>query len=236
MADLLWRSIADVPAPSDDRGDRVVLESHFMEGDEESVFEYGSATMHESDKKATPKSVATTKWASLQFDDRLKLRLNSIGFFSEDGRRDYGRTMHDIISNVKTLADIPHAVEKKIQEGELPEQERDAKIEELAGYLSIQEVSDWYSGKYTVLNETQLLHPHARFSRPDRVMIGDNEVIVADYKFGESEDRKYTRQVQRYVHTIKEMGYEQVSGYIFYVKSGIIVKCTSPEEEDIAIY
>lgn len=236
VADLLWRSIADVPAPPDDRGDRVVLESHFMESDEESVFEYGSATMHESDKKATPKSVATTKWASLPFDDRLKLRLNSIGFFSEDGRRDYGRTMHDIISNVKTLADIPHAVEKKIQEGELPEQERDAKIEELAGYLSIQEVSDWYSGKYTVLNETQLLHPHARFSRPDRVMIGDNEVIVADYKFGESEDRKYTRQVQRYVHTIKEMGYEQVSGYIFYVKSGIIVKCTSPEEEDIAIY
>src|SRR5690554_1029926 len=219
VADLLWRSIADVPAPPDDRGDRVVLESHFMESDEESVFEYGSATMHESDKKATPKSVATTKWASLPFDDRLKLRLNSIGFFSEDGRRNYGRTMHDIISNVKTLADIPHAVEKKIQEGELPEQERDAKIEQLAGYLSIQEVSDWYSGKYTVLNETQLLHPHARFSRPDRVMIGDNEVIVADYKFGESEDRKYTRQVQRYVHTIKEMGYEQVSGYIFYVRS-----------------
>ena len=229
VADLLWRSIADVPPPPDNRDDRVLLMNHFTEGEEDSIFEYGTATPHESAKKPTARSSGITEWQSTPFDNRLKLRLNSIGFFSEDGRRDYGKTMHDIVSNVKTLSDIPDAVKKKIAEGELPKEERNSKIEELTSYLSLPEVADWYSGKYTVLNETQLLHPNARFSRPDRVMIDEGEVIVADYKFGESEDRKYTRQVQRYVNTIKEMGYENVSGYIFYVKSGKIVKCTSSE-------
>jgi hypothetical protein len=51
-------------------------------------------------------------------------------------------------------------------------------------------------------------------------MIGNNEVIVADYKFGEKEDTKYIRQVERYVKTIEEMGYPGVKGFVFYVRLG----------------
>jgi len=69
-----------------------------------------------------------------------------------------------------------------------------------------------------------MLHPRFGFSRPDRVMIGNREVIVADYKFGESEDLRYSRQVQRYVRTIGEMGYPLVRGYVVYVKLGKIVQ------------
>ena len=83
-------------------------------------------------------------------------------------------------------------------------------------------MADWYTGKYTVLNENQLLHPGARISRPDRVMIGEQEIIVADYKFGKSRDSKYNRQVHRYVDTIKAMGHQQVKGFLFYVELGIV--------------
>ena len=164
----------------------------------------------------------TARWHSTPFDERLKLRLDSIGFFSDDGSRDYGKTMHDIISHVKTIADIPYAVERKIAEGELPESERANKVEELTCSLTIPEVADWYTGKYTVLNENQLIHPGARISRPDRVMLGEQEVIVADYKFGKSQDPKYNRQVRRYVDTIKAMGHQQVKGFLFYVELGIV--------------
>jgi len=133
--------------------------------------------------------------------------------------------MHDIVSNVKTLADIPQAVEQKVSAGELAEEERENTIHRLTEILSRPEISDWYSGKYTVLNETQVLHPDTGFSRPDRVMIGPDEVIVADYKFGELEETKHIRQVRRYIQHIQEIGYENVSGYIFYVKQGKIVEC-----------
>jgi hypothetical protein len=130
--------------------------------------------------------------------------------------------MHDIVSRVKYVSDIPAAVERKISEGELGEQEREKTIRELSDILSLPDVSEWYTDKYTILNEAQMLHPRFGFSRPDRVMIGNNEVIVADYKFGEKEDTKYIRQVERYVKTIKEMGFPRVKGFVFYVRSGII--------------
>ncbi len=91
-------------------------------------------------------------------------------------------------------------------------------------FLSLPDIADWYSGSYTVLNEVQVLHPRIGFRRPpDRVMLGNGEVIVADYKFGELESPQYIRQVRQYVKTIKEMGgYSNVKGYIFYVKLGKI--------------
>jgi ATP-dependent exoDNAse (exonuclease V) beta subunit len=175
-----------------------------------------------STRPLSRRSADTARWRSTPFDERLKLRLDSIGFFSDDGSRDYGKTMHDIISHVRTIADIPYAVGRKVAEGELPESERTSKVKELTRSLSIPEVADWYTGKYTVLNENQLLLPGARISRPDRVMLGEQKVIVADYKFGKSRDTKYNRQVRRYVDTIKSMGHQQVKGFIFYVQLGIV--------------
>ncbi|WP_298652194.1 UvrD-helicase domain-containing protein [uncultured Proteiniphilum sp.] len=235
VAGLLWRGITDTaplpdpgpltPVPSDPGRNYIPLSEYFSEGDVGSVFEYGNPTVvGKSEEKPVTNTYKTGKWQSVPFGDRLKLRFNSIGYFSDDGSRDYGRMMHDIVSNVKTLADIPQAVEQKISRGELGEEEKDNTIRELTNILSLPEISDWYSGKYTVLNETQLLHPAAGFSRPDRVMIGPNEVIIADYKFGELEEPKYIRQVQRYVRPIEEMGYQNVKGFVFYVKTGKVVQ------------
>ncbi|MBK5194936.1 MAG: UvrD-helicase domain-containing protein [Proteiniphilum sp.] len=223
VADLLWRSITDIPDAQNSERQTISLGNHFSEGNSESIFEYGHPEkMGAEDDKQTVSTCQTGKWQSLPFDNRLKLRLNSIGFFTDDGSRDYGTLMHDIVSRVKYISDIPAAVERKISEGELSEQEREKTIGELSNFLSHPAVSDWYTDKYTILNEAQMLHPRFGFSRPDRVMIGNDEVIVADYKFGELEDRKYIRQVERYVKTIEEMGYPRVKGFVFYVRLGTI--------------
>ena len=203
--------------------DNQLSQVSFTEGDTECLFELGSPDKLKSpDTEKEVKTYRTGKWHSIPFNDRLKLRLNSIGFFSDDGSRDYGKLMHEIVSNVKTISDIPQAIEKKIYEGEINESEQERLTTELTDYLSLPAASDWYSGKYNVLNEAQILHPLKGISRPDRIMIAQDEVIIVDYKFGESEDRKYNRQVQRYIKSIEEMGYPNVKGYVFYVKAGKI--------------
>ncbi len=210
VSDLLWKSVGDIS-----------LNDYLNELDDEWVFELGKPSKRESAEAKPDTGIYNAgRWKSVPYDNRLKLRLNSIGFFSEDGNRDYGKLMHDIVSNIKTLEDIPIAVERKISEGELNESEREKTISELTHYLNIPNVSEWYSGKYNILNETQVLHPQTGFSRPDRVMIDKNEVFVVDYKFGDSEDSKYTRQVKRYIKTISDMGYPNVRGAVFYVKQG----------------
>jgi ATP-dependent helicase/nuclease subunit A len=213
VADLLWQSVIGDPS----------LSEHVKEDESATTFNFGYPSQHKSEKKMEMQANKSSHWHSVPFDDRLKLRLNSIGYFSDEGRRDYGKMMHDIVSNIETLADIPRAVEQKISAGELGEEEKEKMINQLNDYLSIPAVSDWYSGKYKILNETQLLHPVTGFSRPDRVMIAPEEIIVVDYKFGDSEDNKYNRQVRYYMKQIKEMGYQRVSGYIFYVKHAKII-------------
>lgn len=227
VAGLLWNSIGDTtPLPDSDKK-LIALNDYFSEGEVEAVFEYGKPTPVKKTNDKTDTGTDTYKsnrWRSVPFGDRLKLRFNSIGYFSDDGSRDYGSMMHDIVSHVKTLADIPTAVEMKISEGALSEEERETIIRNLTDILSLPEIADWYSDRFTILNETQLLHPNAGFSRPDRVMIAPDEVIVADYKFGELEETKYIRQVQRYVKSIERMGYQNVKGFVFYIKTGKVIQ------------
>ncbi|MGB4340314.1 MAG: ATP-dependent helicase, partial [Dysgonamonadaceae bacterium] len=225
---LLWLSmegedVFDTRTANNDL--TIALNNYFRSEEKDDIFEFGNPDrLALSSTKATPIACKTGKWQSVPFSDRLRLRLNSIGYFTDDGSRDYGMLMHEIISQVKTLDDLDKAVEKKYLAGEITEEKKNQLLVSLREWLSIPDVKDWYSDKYQILNETQVLHPAFGFSRPDRVMIGDNEVIVADYKFGETEESSYLRQVRRYVQYVREMGYDNVLGYVFYVRMKKVVK------------
>jgi RecB family endonuclease NucS len=44
----------------------------------------------------------------------------------------------------------------------------------------------------------------------------DDEVVVVDFKFGKP-NPEYNEQVERYMKLLREMGYKQVRGYLWYV-------------------
>jgi ATP-dependent exoDNAse (exonuclease V) beta subunit len=54
--------------------------------------------------------------------------------------------------------------------------------------------------------------------RPDRVIIQPDKVIVVDYKFGELHQEKYKQQVKRYMDLLKQMGYQNIDGYLWYLR------------------
>ncbi|NMB49487.1 MAG: UvrD-helicase domain-containing protein [Bacteroidales bacterium] len=228
VADLLWLSVTEediFDAGVEKNGLTIALNDYFRLEDENGIVEFGNPDpLTLSSTKAVATTYKTGKWQSVPFSDRLRLRLNSIGYFTDDGSRNYGMLMHEIISRVETLEDLDKAVEKKYLAGEITEEKKNELLVSLREWLSISEVKEWYSGKYQILNETHVLHPAFGFSRPDRVMINDDEVIVVDYKFGEVEESGYLRQVRYYVQHIREMGYNNVSGYVFYVRLKKVVK------------
>ena len=221
IASLLWQAFKSDGANAGE----LSLRDHLTEQENSAVFELGTPTplQRKTEKESIPKP-DSGKWQSIPFNNRLKLRLNSPGFFSEDGSRAYGTLMHEIISSIRTLGDLAGAVEAKYISGEIDAGEKTEITGLLTRILSEPEVAGWYSGKYHVINETEVLHPAFGFSRPDRIMIGDDRAIVVDYKFGEREEEQYKRQVRHYVRLIKEMGYNNVKGYLFYVKTGKVVE------------
>lgn len=221
ITSLLWQAIKSDGANKGEFAPR----DYLTEQGNNAVFELGTPTPlpRKTEKESTSK-LDLGKWQSIPFNNRLKLRLNSTGFFSEDGSRAYGTLMHEIISSIQVLGDLAGAVEAKYISGEIDAGEKTEITGLLTHILSNPGIVEWYSGKYHVINETEVLHPAFGFSRPDRIMIGDNEAIVVDYKFGEREEEKYKRQVRHYVKLIKEMGYNNVKGYVFYVKTGKVVE------------
>ncbi len=224
VGDLIWAVIHQQNNENTNGESLISLTDYFSE--ENNLFEFGNSIYIKEDKekKVASELINPGKWQSTSYDDRLRIQLNSIGYFTDDGSRNKGKLMHDIMMNIIRFEHIDNAVKEKVLSGELEEEEETDIKDIITELLQLDEVKDWYSGKYDVLNETQILHPTFGLSRPDRVMLGNNEVIIVDYKFGEIEENKHLKQVAYYKRYIEEMGYQNVSGYLLYAHNKKVVK------------
>jgi CRISPR/Cas system-associated exonuclease Cas4 (RecB family) len=54
-------------------------------------------------------------------------------------------------------------------------------------------------------------------------MIKGDRAVVVDYKFGAEKFASHRKQIAEYMRLLREMGYEQVEGYVWYLSLGEIV-------------
>jgi len=151
---------------------------------------------------------------------RIRLR-NDQYFVDEEGLfrtdRSFGNMMHEIFSGMRSLEDLSLLLDHYVQSGLVPLGER-ASLEELIRSKMKQPlVSDWFSGRERAINERAILCGDSRVLRPDRVMIAEDKVTVVDFKFGEQQKPAYHKQVKGYMEQLKQMGYQDVDGYLWYV-------------------
>lgn len=159
-------------------------------------------------------------YRSIEPGNRLHLRLQGKGVFGEGKDRTYGTLMHRILSQIETLDRIDDTIAAFVRSGELSESESKSIREDINRWLADERVSSWFSPGVNVWTEREILQPDGSFYRPDRVVETNNEVIVVDYKFGNVERASYKRQVSTYTSLIEKMGYDRVSGFIWYVSLG----------------
>ncbi len=158
---------------------------------------------------------------------RLRLKYSSENFLSEGTKREerinYGRLMHLIFSRIITKEDLIPAVETLIESGEMIPEAREEVIRRIELSMADDTVAAWFDGSWRVLNEREILHDRGNISIPDRVMIKDGQAIVVDFKFGE-EQKKYLKQIERYSSLLREMGFNDIKAFIWYVDLGKITR------------
>lgn len=159
-----------------------------------------------------------SRLVSIPLDDRLRLRLHPRGGFFDNESLQHGLLMHDLLSTISRSEEVTPAVERCYREGAINRKEADDLIRRLSEIVQKPAVVKWFDGSYRVLNEVNILFGNGHSRRPDRVMIADNRVIVVDYKFGGQKDRRYHRQLKRYLQLIREMGFSAIEGYLWYVE------------------
>jgi len=161
---------------------------------------------------------------SLSPDNRVILRRQAD--FLGDEKRKYGILMHDILSDIVKREDITRALTEKYMKGEINSEEVAILEEKLFSLTAGDDVYHWFNGSCQVVNEANILFGKGQSARPDRIMIGpDNGVVIVDYKFGEQKSVLHQRQIEKYSSLIRAMGYQQVTGYLWYVTLYEIEKC-----------
>lgn len=137
-------------------------------------------------------------------------------YFSEEGigqsKRLRGIEQHALLSRIRTSDDAPEVLRS------IEPQTRELLLERISAH------SEWFSPELKTLNEVAIIDSIGNTNRPDRVLVDEKgRVTVIDFKFGE-EDEKYSGQVRRYMRLFREMGYGEVSGYIWYVPIDKIIQ------------
>ncbi len=159
---------------------------------------------------------------------KVQIRYNSEDFFIEsieaiEEKVNYGTLMHKIFAEIKTEKDISSSLQKMYFDGFITKdemQELEIKITEV---VNKENVKDWFSDKYEVKNEEALITLEGDIKIPDRVLIGKEDVIVIDFKFGKQQE-KYKEQIQEYKQLIQEVYKKTTKAYLFYVEENAIVE------------
>lgn len=161
----------------------------------------------------------------------LRLRLPSQRYFEEEGDmvlspRNYGILMHKAFEQATTETEIYEAVAAMQSDGILSKNDARTLRQMIEQALADPVTRNWFDGSWTqVRNENEIVVPGSVSTRrPDRVMVRGTKAVVVDYKFGAREPQRYMRQIGEYLDLLREMGYTETEGYLWYVKLGKVEK------------
>ena len=222
-------------------GDRALLDG--LEGrcsctERGERFEFGefAGPVAERGTASGGRHVVLERYATSQAD--LRLRLPSQRYFEEEDEvelspRNFGILMHRAFEQADDEEQIRRAVERMTADGTLSEAEAQTLRETIARALEHPVVHEWFGGGWQrVRNEQEIILPseasagERTIRRPDRVMTAGRRAVVVDYKFGRHEAARYRRQIREYCDLLRQMGYTDVEGYLWYVQRGNIEKVT----------
>lgn len=221
VGQLLLQHLA-APAPEAEE-----LERRVTQTDDGEVYEFGIFAGPEPEKspRSDTEHLLLEEYPTAEPD--LRLRLPSQRYFEHAGGeatslRDLGILLHKTFAEASSQEEIRRALHDMAQDGTVSPEEK-ARLEALvAEALADPLTGSWFDGSWqTVRNEQEIILPgNGATRRPDRVMIDGERAVVVDYKFGDLEAEKYRRQVREYMRLLREMGYKEVEGYLWYVRMG----------------
>lgn len=192
------------------------------------VFSFGSPTPALRSGDVGEKAFQTG-FLTAPVSGRVKLKLSRQRYFDEGSAdlapRDYGILMHKAFENAATIQDIDANILLMEKDGAITPEDSSKLRENLERAMSDETIRAWFTGDWEeVRNESGIIVPREGNYRPDRVMVKGRRAVVVDYKFGHKEDPRYLTQTGKYMSLLSGMGFDDVSGYVWYINLGKTVK------------
>ena len=192
---------------------------------------YHAGTMYDfgsMERKAGPAAPLETGYPSFPAGNRGRLEFSrdAADYFGPDGlvgpdasNRLRGLVLHDILASVTVPGDLPRAVDRAVDAGELPREDRDRTVRFLEAEIASVAARGWFATEdVRILNESPLIGLDGTELRPDRVILRpDGSATIVDYKFGKPDD-DHVAQVRSYVDAYRALGHASVTGTLWYIR------------------
>lgn len=157
--------------------------------------------------------------------------LDTAGTDAKDGvqRENFRQTgilLHQLMSTIETLDDVPGQIAAFVREGRIPPGQQAESLQRLIhNRIQHPTARKWFDGTWTLYREATLIFRddagRTVSKRPDRVMKRDGETVVVDFKFGRPKP-EYSEQIRHYASLLRRQGNHSVKAYIWYLYSGDI--------------
>lgn len=137
---------------------------------------------------------------------------------------DFGLLCHDIFAHIARQDDAMQVLDSYMQRGLIDNTGQYRQIADLIRRaFASPEMQQWFDGSWQLMREAAILTPGALI-RPDRVMIKGYTAVVLDYKFTHGQRPSHSIQVRDYMTTLRNMGYKQVEGWLWYGLTNQLIK------------
>jgi ATP-dependent helicase/nuclease subunit A len=223
IAGVLKKAIMSDENPAKESG--IILSNYYS--NENRVFEFGEIP-ETGNVEEMNIDLVSKRYRVSRKPGSLRLKLHGENYFSEGDEAlkekiSYGKLMHSAFESIDTVDDVPAAVNKLVLEGRITSSEAHQLEKRLTELVSTSQTSEWFTPGLNVMKEAEILLPSGQTRRPDRIIIKGNDAIIIDFKFGE-EHHHYAEQINRYRNLLREMGFMEIKGYLWYVDKNKIVE------------
>lgn len=119
---------------------------------------------------------------------------------------EFGNTLHEILSYIKTSEDIKKAITISLEKGLINQSQVNIIEEVINSIVNHTELEKFYSNEAKIYNETSIIDENKTTFIPDRIAIKDNKAYLLDYKTGIPKEN-HKHQVEKYESLLQKMGY-----------------------------
>ena len=159
-----------------------------------------------------PKNITETLWfPEISLQDKAELTSNA--YLSDEMQ--FGLQFHLLMSKIEDEKQIDSEIQSALNAGEIEERNTQELKVKLTDLFNSSSYTSLFKDKLEVINEQAILVDAQTVLRPDKIILKEKETIIIDYKTGVP-NQKDLKQINQYKSVLEDMGYAQVSCYLFY--------------------
>lgn len=185
------------------------------------IFDWGDWPASKIREVTKPSGAVELRWESTDWRDKLKTREYAWDF-SESGmqareHRILGVLIHEILEKAQSLEMCLEILQSYVFEGRIDKETQQAIQLQLIELFDLPQFKTWYAEDFQAMSEQGILLPGGKQKRPDRILIGEKQALVIDFKTGEKAT-KHEKQVKEYMDLVHQLTQLPTQGFLCYLE------------------